>query len=244
MPELELEDLWAYEDLSSCENSEEFTQPLLNHARAIDKRTNYRTWKSRFKHANTGAGQATGLVDKAVNATGLATTFNVFPALSASASIGLAPIVAITGPVGLALSAIDTGFNVRSAHKTQHHLRMLNMFLHNASAYDPIEGSYESLEYVISRKNKKLLSKSCACIPVAGSAANSAYRGFRTAKKRFNGNRGVIRREHAETLWENQIIGCRLATQVCIEVLGEATYEKIKEMSDGHLVLKKKLRSM
>ena len=55
---------------------------------------------------------------------------------------------------------------------------------------------------------------------------------------------GVERRLQASILWQNTLIGDQCAIAACQEILGEKVYGMIEGLADGHLVLKKKLRSL
>jgi hypothetical protein len=66
----------------------------------------------------------------------------------------------------------------------------------------------------------------------------------RTIKKKAQKTKGESRRLAAATLWENQLNGDPMAIAACEELLGEATYFKIRNYVDGCLVLKKKMRSL
>ena len=66
----------------------------------------------------------------------------------------------------------------------------------------------------------------------------------RRIHKKRKGIRGVERRSHAEKLWKNMLLGDPAAVAACKELLGAADFAKLRRFGDGHLVLKKKMRSL
>lgn len=158
-------------------------------------------------------------------------------------SAALAPVVAVTGPIGIALSLVESGFSAYSAVKTYKHIKHLERILDTKKELAK-PGTVEAIMFTIKKKNKKLKRKGIGCVPVFGSICNTVYTAGRSIKKRVTGTRGVERRQQASMLWQNTLIGDQCAIAACQELLGLKVYNLIDGMADGHLVLKKKLRSL
>src|SRR5262249_26943676 len=157
----------------------------------------------------------------------------------AGAALGAA--APFLGPAGIALMILDIGFSAFSAAKTYAHICALEAILELYSGNRRVlPGTLDAIIFAPQKKNKKIKRKGIGCIPVLGSICNTAYTlGRRLTKK----NRGVERRQQAQTLWENMLRGDPAALAACEELLGETTFAKIKIYADGHLVLKKKMKS-
>lgn len=170
-------------------------------------------------------------------------TGNFLTVASAGTSAALAPVVMITGPIGLALHAVDIGMSAWSAVKTHKHIVQLERIIKDLGP-QASPGTLEAIGFCIKKKNKKLKRKGFGCVPVLGSICNSVYTTGRSIQKRINGTRGIERRQRASELWQNTLTGDACAIAACKELLGDKVYGMIAGMGDGHLVLKKKLRSM
>ena len=159
----------------------------------------------------------------------------------AAAAAGMAATVA--GPVGLAFALIDSTRSAVSAVKTYRHVSALQkiLTLHEATA---LPGTTEAILFSIKKKNKKLKRTGAGCVPVFGSICNSVYTAGRTIKKKVQGTKGHERRAHAETLWKNCQFGDLCAREACLELLGQKVFGLIDGYDDGHLVLKKKMKSL
>ncbi len=170
-------------------------------------------------------------------------TGNITTAATTGVSAALAPVVAVTGPIGLALSLVESSFSAYSAVKTYKHINNLEkILLTKSSVAKP--GTAEAIMFTIKKKNKKLKRKGLGCVPVFGSLCNTVYTAGRSMKKRWRGTRGTERRQQASILWQNTLIGDQCAIAACQELLGLKVYNMIAGLADGHLVLKKKLRSL
>jgi len=169
------------------------------------------------------AGYAKTGMQQGISRTGnVATAANlgVLGAASSGVAGALAPVIAVTGPIGYAFSLVDAGL----------------------SGYH--EGTIESIAFCIKKKNKKLRRKAFGAVPVLGTIGNSVYSYGNALYKKSQGTRGVQRRQRASELWANAVAGDRCAIAACKELLGLKIYNLIEGMHDGHLVLKKKLRSI
>lgn len=214
-------------------------------------------------------------VGKTAYAANFVQTGNILTAATSGASAALAPIAAITGPVGIALMLVDIAASGYSAQKTYHHITKLEgimmrieteltserrlhdrLQLGSGQAISErliqtqvkiakLEATQQAIGFCIKKKNKKLKRKGFGCIPAIGSLCNSVYTVGRTIQKRHNNTRGVERRQQAFTLWDNtlQPNACPFAIEACKDLLGIKIYTMIEGMTDGHLVLKKKLKS-
>lgn len=211
--------------------------------------SNASTWQHQAKTAagygNIVAQQALSRLGNVAQVANFSQTGNFLTAAQTGVSGALAPVVAVTGPIGLALALIDSGFSGYSALKTYRHIKQLEHLLQNSGlASQAKPGTKEAIIFCCKKKNKKLKRKGLGCIPVLGSICNSAYTAGRSIYKRAKGTRGVERRQQASVLWQNTLLGDPLAIAACKEILGENVYGMIQGLSDGHLVLKKKLRSL
>ncbi|WP_370980287.1 hypothetical protein [Agaribacterium sp. ZY112] len=193
--------------------------------------------------SNFLAGQAISVTGKTATVANFAQTGNLLTAASTGTSAALAPVVMITGPIGIAMAIIDSAFSGYSAYKTQQHIRQLERIMKDLGPKAK-DGTLEAIGFCIKKKNKKLKRKGFGCIPVLGSLCNSIYTTGRSIQKRVNGTRGLERRQRASELWHNTLLGDPCAIAACKELLGDKVYGLIAGMSDGHLVLKKKLRSL
>ena len=193
----------------------------------------YGTW--------VGGYAAQGLAGSVSVATQTVATFASPLAGGAAAAAGAAATVA--GPVGIAFALIDSTRSAVSAVKTYRHMSALERILksHNKHALD---GTVEAILFTIKKKNKKLKRTGLGCVPALGSICNSVYTVGRTIKKRVKGTRGHERRAHAETLWKNAQFGDLCAKLACQELLGDKIFNLIDGYADGHLVLKKKMKSL
>lgn len=155
----------------------------------------------------------------------------------------LAPVVAITGPIGIAMSLIESGFSAASAVSTYRHIKQLERII---ELKGPVAkpGTLEAIVFCCKKKNKKLKRKGLGCVPILGSICNTVYTVGRSIQKRIEGTRGVERRQQASILWQNTLIGDQCAIAACKEILGEKVYALIEGLADGHLVLKKKMKSL
>lgn len=164
---------------------------------------------------------------------------------TSATAAALAPVVAVTGPIGIALACVDSAFSGVSAYKTHGHIRELELLLNTMGSDSTVQpGTKEAILFAVKKKNKKLKRKGIGCVPILGSICNTVYTVGRTAYKRAKGTKGVERRQHASALWGNTLVGDRLAIAACKELLGVKVYEMIKGLGDGHLVLKKKMKSL
>ena len=170
-------------------------------------------------------------------------TVATFSAVGGTVGAVASTAAAVSGPVGLAFAALDSVRSGVSAVKTYRHVNALERILktHGQNAYG---GTVEAILFAIKKKNKKLKRTGAGCVPVLGSMCNSVYTVGRTIKKRYRGTRGVERRAHAETLWQNCQGGDPCARAACIELLGSKIFGLIDGYTDGHLVLKKKMKSL
>ncbi len=173
---------------------------------------------------------------------------NVTGALSAGGAAAMAPAALILGPVGIAFMIADLTLTFVSAAKTYAHIKELESILAYAEAGSgklaPQDGTKDAIAFTLNKKNKKLKRKGVGCIPVLGSICNTAYTVGRSIQKRHDNSRGVLRRSHAEKLWENMLKKDRYAIAACSSLLGERMFTKLRIYADGHKVLKKKMRSL
>jgi hypothetical protein len=154
------------------------------------------------------------------------------------AALGVAG--AVLGPAGIALALADMVFSGVSAAKTYAHIVGLEVILKELGS-EAKPGTKEAIVFATMKKNKKLKRKGLGCVPVLGSLCNSVYTlGRRLTKK----NRGVERRAHAKTLWNNMRKGDFCARMACQELLGKKMFEKYKGYIDGDVLLKKKMKSL
>ena len=205
--------------------------------------TTSRKLKTGAGYTNLAVQQGISITGKVANVANFAQTGNIMTVASTGVSAAMAPVVAITGPIGIALSLVDSAFSGYSAYKTSGHIRQLERIMKEyGSVAKP--GTLEAIGFCIKKKNKKLKRKGVGCVPVLGSLCNSIYTAGRSVQKRWNGTRGVERRQRASELWQNTLIGDVCAIEACKELLGIKIYKLIEGMGDGHLVLKKKLRSL
>jgi len=192
------------------------------------------------------AGYAKTGMQQGISRTGnVATAANlgVLGAASSGVAGALAPVIAVTGPIGYAFSLVDAGLSGYSAYKTSKHIRNLEVIMMDLGVYAH-EGTIESIAFCIKKKNKKLRRKAFGAVPVLGTIGNSVYSYGNALYKKSQGTRGVQRRQRASELWANAVAGDRCAIAACKELLGLKIYNLIEGMHDGHLVLKKKLRSI
>lgn len=187
--------------------------------------------------------QAVGRLGNVANIANLAQTGNAFSVATTGTSAALAPVVAVTGPIGIALALVDSSFSAYSAVKTYKHVKALEKILLTKGDLAK-DGTPEAIIFTIKKKNKKLKRKGLGCVPVFGSICNTVYTAGRTIKKKYRGTKGVERRQHASMLWQNTLLGDQCAIAACKELLGLKVYGLIDGVADGHLVLKKKLRSL
>ena len=159
----------------------------------------------------------------------------------AAAAAGTAATVA--GPVGLAFALIDSTRSAVSAVKTYRHISALEKIL-TELGHVAYGGTVEAILFSIKKKNKKLKRTGAGCVPVLGSVCNSVYTIGRTMKKRIQGTKGHERRAYAKALWENCQADDPCAKAACLELLGTKVYGLIDGYTDGHLVLKKKMKSL
>ena len=163
--------------------------------------------------------------------------------LAGGAAAAAGAAATVSGPVGIAFALIDSTRSAVSAVKTYRHVNALERILKSYGQH-ALNGTVEAILFAIKKKNKKLKRTGVGCVPVLGSICNSVYTTGRTIKKRVKGTRGHERRAHAETLWRNAQHGDLCARSACIELLGEKIHNLIDGYSDGHLVLKKKMKSL
>lgn len=211
---------------------------------------NYPTTRShKFKGAagvaKTGAEQLVARTGNVATVANLYQTGSLTTTAAGGVSAALAPVVAVTGPIGLALALIDSGLSARSAKKTYDHIKKLSSILPRCQLDEDV---YQALSFIIKKKNSKLQKKGFSVVPILGPLATSVLSGSRSAYKRYKGTRGVERRDAARTIWEASMDASSLdrtcAQKICSELLGEKIYFSIKDFSDGDVVLKKKIRSL
>ena len=173
---------------------------------------------------------------------------SVTGALSAVGAAAMAPAALILGPAGIAFMIADLTLTFVSAAKTYAHIKELESILVYAEAGSgklaPQDGTKDAIAFTLNKKNKKLKRKGVGCIPVLGSICNTVYTAGRSIQKRHDNSRGVLRRSHAEKLWENMLKKDRYAIAACSSLLGERIFTKLRIYADGHKVLKKKMRSL
>ncbi|WP_282604789.1 hypothetical protein [Pelagibius sp. Alg239-R121] len=117
------------------------------------------------------------------------------------------------GPIGIlvastALTLTSSAINIRSAYKTQQHIRGLERIQANSGSFACFGAAgpkhtaiaHTILPYVIAKKKKKVVRKSAKAIPIIGSTIEGARSGIKSLHKRRMGTRGVDRELHAETL--------------------------------------------
>ncbi|MDB5412614.1 MAG: hypothetical protein JWR10_949 [Rubritepida sp.] len=184
---------------------------------------------------NTGAGVAAG--------TGMAGT--VTGALAGGIGAVLAPAALITGPVGIALMVLDVALSAKAAASTYSHIKALEaIMIKYLNAKGVQTSTLLAIAFVLSKKNKKLKRKGLGCVPILGSVCNTVYTLGRTIQKRLDGTKGVERRLAAVQLWTNMMAGDPAAIAACEELLGAKMFSSIRRYGDGHLVLKKKMKSL
>lgn len=192
------------------------------------------------------AGGVTTVVGQVSNVARLVQTGSIFTAASSGASAALAPVVAVTGPIGIALSLVDSLMSGASAVSTYGHIKQLERLLtrYNTTDLGVQIGTHEAITFACKKKNKKLKRKGLGCIPILGSICNTVYTIGRTIQKSRSGTKGVARRHHAKVLWDNARRGDPMAIAACKELLGKKIYAMIEGMNDGDRVLKKKMKSL
>ncbi len=163
--------------------------------------------------------------------------------LSGAAAAAAGTAAAVSGPVGLAFALIESTRSAVSAVKTYRHVNALEKIL-TELGHVAYGGTVEAILFSIKKKNKKLKRTGAGCVPILGSICNSVYTVGRTMKKRYKGTKGIERRAYAKTLWENCQALDPCAKAACIELLGTKVYGLIDGYDDGHLVLKKKMKSL
>jgi hypothetical protein len=192
---------------------------------------------------NTVVQQGLGAVGKTANIANFVQTGNVFSVAAGGASAALAPIAAVTGPIGIALALVDSGVSAYAAVKTYRHIKALeHIILTMGKLAKP--GTVEAIIFCCKKKNKKLKRKGVGCVPILGSICNTIYTAGRSIQKRVQGTRGVERRQQASILWQNTLLKDPCAIAACKEILGVKIYGMIAGLADGHLVLKKKMKSL
>ncbi|MES2711976.1 MAG: DUF4157 domain-containing protein [Pseudomonadota bacterium] len=193
-----------------------------------------------------GAVSATNTTFAVMGGTGVAGS--VTGALASGAAAAMAPAALVLGPVGIAFMIADLTLSFVSAAKTYAHIKELESILVYAEAGSgklaAHPGTVNAIAFTLNKKNKKLKRKGVGCIPVLGSICNTVYTAGRSIQKRNDNSRGVERRSHATTLWVNMMAKDRYAIAACSSLLGEKMFGKIRMYSDGHRVLKKKMRSL
>ena len=202
-----------------------------------------KTTKDYAGYTSAGVQQATARLGNVAQGANLVQTGNLFSVASSGTSAALAPVVAVTGPIGIALALVDSALAAKSVYHTYKHIRNLEVILEKFGHLAK-PGTKEAIVFCCKKKNKKLKRKGLSCVPILGSICVSFKTGYRSIKKRRNGTRGVERRQQASVLWQNTLIGDQCAIKACQELLGQKIYSKIEGLADGHLVLKKKLRSI
>ncbi|MBL8841691.1 MAG: hypothetical protein JNL90_09220 [Planctomycetes bacterium] len=192
------------------------------------------------------AGGVTTVVGQVSNVARLVQTGSLLSAASTGTSAALAPVVAVTGPIGIALSLVDSLLSGASAVSTYGHIKQLEKLLQaGVPGHRPVlPGTREAIVFACKKKNKKLKRKGIGCIPVLGSICNTVYTIGRTIQKSRSGTKGVERRHHAKVLWANARCDDPLAIAACKELLGKKIYAMIEGMNDGDRVLKKKMKSL
>lgn len=186
-----------------------------------------------------------GVANTVAQATVAAPLSTTLVELGQVGSLGTASLAVnpVTTPVAAVLMMVEVGLSARSAVKTYRHIKNIEMIMERYDQEMSVDTRF-ALWYVCDKKNKKLKRKGIGCIPVLGSIANSVYSGGRSIYKRARGTRGKNRRANAEVLWGEHLRGDRAASESCRELLGHEIFSKIQDCHDGHLVLKKKLRSI
>ncbi|MCG8313048.1 MAG: hypothetical protein MI976_07500 [Pseudomonadales bacterium] len=205
--------------------------------------TKTRAAKDVYGWGNLVAGQAISRTGNVASVANFVQTGSFLSTASTGVSAALAPVVAVTGPIGIAMALVDAGLSGYSAYKTKRHMDNLNTILergHNSA----MPGTCEAIIFILKKKNRKFRRKGLGCVPILGSVITSTHAGFRSIKKRLNKTRGVERRFHAKTLWDNHICGDPIASQACRELLGDKIFYMIQNLADGDQVLKKKIRSL
>ncbi len=170
---------------------------------------------------------------------------SVTGAAGSAVGAALLPAAAVTGPVGLALMALDIALSAKAAHSTYSHMQVLENIIKTHMGKKGVrDGTMAAIGYTLNKKNKKLKRKGLGCVPVLGSFCNTVYTLGRTIQKRMDGSRGVERRKWAVVLWENMMAGDPAAIAACQELLGTKIFTSIRTYHEGHLVLKKKMKSL
>jgi hypothetical protein len=193
--------------------------------------------------ARAVAGVGVGAVNNTYNVmAGVGAVGHLTGTVAPVAGAALSAAAPVLGPIGIALMIADIGLSAFSAAKTYAHICALEAILEvYNSDRRVLPGTIDAIVFATQKKNKKLKRKGVGCIPVLGSICNTVYTlGRRITKK----DRGVERRRQAQTLWENMLRGDPAARAACRELLGEKTFTKIQIYADGHVVLKKKMKSL
>jgi len=171
---------------------------------------------------------------------------------AAAAGAAMAPALAVLGPIGWALMAVDVALSAKSAASTYSHIKKLEvihshwlaMFRVNNLSNPPRASTLRASEWTLNQKNRKLKRKGLGCLPILGSTLNTVYTLGRTIQKRVMGTKGKDRHGHAVVLWQNMMANDPFAMEVCLELLGTRVFNSIRHYSDGHLVLKRSMRSL
>ena len=155
----------------------------------------------------------------------------------------LAAAAPVLGPAGIAMMVGEMGLAIRSAVLSYRHIKTLEDIVvrygHRAH-----QGTLEAVAFTCIKKNRKMKTKGTSAIPVAGYTACTLYSGVRSIYKRVTGTRGRERRDHAYQLWINHLCGDPCARAACEDLLGKKTFSKVKRYFDGHVLLKKKMKSL
>lgn len=190
--------------------------------------------------------QSITAVNTTKSAADIVKTGSVMAGTASNVSGALAPVTELTsttGPIGIALAALNSGLSAYSAYKTYNHIYQLQEILRNHGAVAQ-PGTIEAIGFCIKKKNRKLKRKGLGCVPVAGSTPVTIHKFGRYIYKKYKGTLGVKRKQHASMLWQNTLIGDTCAIAACKELLGVSIYKRIEGLEDGHLVLKQKLKSV